>query len=76
MSPFTEISILLLEGIIKKFPILGYIPKNDEKENLVHKGLNDFEKRGKTLHPTCHFMKASKYYSLSIENHTYGNTYI
>ena len=47
VSPFTEISILLLEGIIKKFPILGYIPKNDEKENLVHKGLNDFEKRGK-----------------------------
>ena len=41
VSPFTEISILFLEGIIENFflrPILGYVPKNDEKKNLVHKG--------------------------------------
>ena len=23
----------------RKEPILGYVPKNDEKNNLVHKGL-------------------------------------
>ena len=23
----------------RKEPILGYVPKNDEKKNLVHKGL-------------------------------------
>ena len=39
VSPFTEIPILFWEGIIKKMPILGYVPKNDEKKNLVHKGL-------------------------------------
>ena len=45
VSSFTEISILSKEGIIKKFPmrrkepILGYVPKNDEKKNLVHEGL-------------------------------------
>ena len=47
VSTFTEISILFLEGIIKKNflwasrlwvgrrkePILGYVPKNDEKKN-------------------------------------------
>ena len=44
VSPFTEISILFYEGIIKKIsyesvdekkPILGYVPKSDEKKNLV-----------------------------------------
>ena len=53
VAPFTKISIPFKEGIIKKIsyerrayesvdekrPILGYVPKNDEKENLVHKGL-------------------------------------
>ena len=24
---------------IRKEPFLGYVPKNDEKKNLVHKGL-------------------------------------
>ena len=24
---------------LRKEPILGYVPKNDEKNNLVHKGL-------------------------------------
>ena len=51
-----KISILKLEGIIKKISyerrdyesvdenchILGYVSKNYEKKNLVHKGLNDF----------------------------------
>ena len=54
MSPFTDISILFWEGIIKKFiwasrlwvgrrkePIFGYVPINDENKNLVHKGLNE-----------------------------------
>ena len=27
----------------RKEPILGYVPKNDEKENLVHKGLKNDE---------------------------------
>ena len=47
MSPFTEISFE--EGIINKKkigrgkePILGYVPKNDEKKNLHHKGLKQF----------------------------------
>ena len=49
----TKISISIKEGIIKKNflwasrlwvgrrlePILGYVPKNDETNNLVHKGL-------------------------------------
>ena len=53
VSPITEISILFWEGIIKKNflwasrlwvgrrkePILGYVPKNYEKKNSVHKGL-------------------------------------
>ena len=53
MAPFTKISNLFYEGIIKKIsyerrayelvrrkePILGYVPKNDEKKNSVHKGL-------------------------------------
>ena len=53
MAPFTEISIPFKEGIIKKNflwatrlwvgrrkePILGYVPKNDEKKNSVLKGL-------------------------------------
>ena len=26
----------------RKEPILGYVPKNDEKKNLVHKGLKGF----------------------------------
>ena len=53
MAPFTEIFIPFKEGMIKKNsyerrayesvdekePILGYVPKNDEKKNLVHKGL-------------------------------------
>ena len=53
MFTFIEISILFQEGIIKKIsyerraydsvgekePILGYVPKNHEKKNLVHKGL-------------------------------------
>ena len=47
-----KILISIKEGIIKKFlwasrlwvgrrlePILGYVPKNDETNNLVHKGL-------------------------------------
>ena len=56
VSPFTEISILFWEGNIKKIsnerrayesldekkPILGYVPKNDEK-NLVHKGLKKWK---------------------------------
>ena len=25
----------------RKEPILGYVPKNDEKKNLVYKGLNN-----------------------------------
>ena len=54
VAHFTEISILFWEGIIKKIsyerrayesvdeksePILGYVPKNDEKKNSVLKGL-------------------------------------
>ena len=42
MAPFTEISIPFKEGIIKKIPILGYVPKNDENKNLVHEGLITF----------------------------------
>ena len=38
VSPFTEISILFLKD--SKEPILGYVPKNDEKKNSIHKGLN------------------------------------
>ena len=51
VSPFTEISILFSEGTRnflwvsrlwlgrRKKPILGYVPKNDEKNNLVYNGL-------------------------------------
>ena len=53
VSPFTEISILFLrrdhqKNFLwtsrlwvgrRKEPILGYVPKNDEKKNFVHKGL-------------------------------------
>ena len=57
VSPFTKISILFSKISIlssknflwasrlqvgrRKEPILGYVPKNDEKKNLVHKGLKD-----------------------------------
>ena len=41
----------------RKEPILGYVPKNDEKKNLVHKGLNK--------------MKISKfYYSFNAQEDT------
>ena len=47
VAPFTEISIPFKEGIIKKIsyesvdekgPILGYVPKNDEKRIWSIKG--------------------------------------
>ena len=32
-------SVRAYESVDEKSPILGYVPKNDEKKNSVHKGL-------------------------------------
>ena len=52
MASFSKLSILILEGTIKKIPyerrgvgrrkepILGYVPKNDGKKNSLGKGLS------------------------------------
>ena len=42
MAPFTKISIFYKNFLWvgrRKEPILGYVPKNNEKKNSVHKGL-------------------------------------
>ena len=48
----------------RKEPILGYVPKNDEKKNLVHKGLNIFfvNFRSMIVHPPLFAIKKSLFY--------------
>ena len=45
----------------RKVPILGYVPKNDEKKNLVHKGLKERHVKCTNIYIVKNFIFVSKF---------------